>query len=137
MVRNNLINSGIEKIVFVKRFTYDAKRVVFAYKASNDIGYRISVSENTPSIMPDGRILYTRWEYVDKGAVSENLAKVHDKIKLTPAELLKITNWIDTNAQYYGTYYGRRDIAFKDHPDYRKEYDVEVACSPEPPESYK
>jgi hypothetical protein len=29
-----------------------------------------SVSENTPSIMPDGRILYTRWEYVDKGAVS-------------------------------------------------------------------
>ena len=31
---------------------------------------RGSVSEATPSIMPDGRILYTRWEYVDKGAVS-------------------------------------------------------------------
>lgn len=31
---------------------------------------RSSVSETTPSIMPDGRILYTRWEYVDKGAVS-------------------------------------------------------------------
>jgi hypothetical protein len=29
-----------------------------------------SVSENAPSILPDGRILYTRWEYVDKGAVS-------------------------------------------------------------------
>jgi hypothetical protein len=29
-----------------------------------------SVSENTPCILPDGRILYTRWEYVDKGAVS-------------------------------------------------------------------
>jgi len=26
-----------------------------------------SVSEATPSIMQDGRILYTRWEYVDKG----------------------------------------------------------------------
>jgi hypothetical protein len=68
---------------------------------------------------------------------AENLAKVHDKIKLTPVELLKITNWIDTNAQYYGTYYGRRDISFKDHPDYRKEYDVEAACSPEPPASYR
>jgi len=29
-----------------------------------------SVSESNPSVMNDGRILYTRWEYVDKGAVS-------------------------------------------------------------------
>ncbi|MDR0814150.1 MAG: hypothetical protein LBN37_00195, partial [Bacteroidales bacterium] len=29
-----------------------------------------SVSENTPCLLPDGRILYTRWEYVDKGAVA-------------------------------------------------------------------
>lgn len=29
-----------------------------------------SVSEASPSIMNDGRIIYTRWEYVDKGAVS-------------------------------------------------------------------
>jgi hypothetical protein len=29
-----------------------------------------SVSESVPSVMNDGRILYTRWEYVDKGAVS-------------------------------------------------------------------
>ncbi|HJN15240.1 MAG TPA: hypothetical protein QGH10_07120, partial [Armatimonadota bacterium] len=29
-----------------------------------------SVSEATPTVMNDGRILYTRWEYVDKGAVS-------------------------------------------------------------------
>jgi hypothetical protein len=29
-----------------------------------------SVSETGPSLLPDGRILYTRWEYVDKGAVS-------------------------------------------------------------------
>jgi len=27
-----------------------------------------SVSENTPTVMPDGRLLYTRWEYVDKGS---------------------------------------------------------------------
>ena len=29
-----------------------------------------SVSEANPTVMNDGRILYTRWEYVDKGAVS-------------------------------------------------------------------
>jgi len=28
-----------------------------------------SVSEFSPSMMPDGRILYTRWEYVDKGSL--------------------------------------------------------------------
>ncbi|MEI6644425.1 MAG: hypothetical protein WCP12_00150 [bacterium] len=31
---------------------------------------RSSVSETAPSMLPDGRILYTRWEYVSKGAVS-------------------------------------------------------------------
>ena len=29
-----------------------------------------SVTENTPSILPDGRILYTRWDYVNRDAVS-------------------------------------------------------------------
>ena len=29
-----------------------------------------SVSEAAPAMLPDGRLLYTRWEYVDKGAVS-------------------------------------------------------------------
>ncbi len=29
-----------------------------------------SVTENTPAILPDGRIIYTRWEYVNRDAVS-------------------------------------------------------------------
>jgi len=29
-----------------------------------------SASENTPSVLPDGRILYTRWEYVNRDAIS-------------------------------------------------------------------
>jgi len=29
-----------------------------------------SVSENTPAVLPDGRILFTRWEYVNRDAVS-------------------------------------------------------------------
>ncbi|MDR0386063.1 MAG: hypothetical protein LBH60_08295 [Prevotellaceae bacterium] len=69
-------------------------------------------------------------------AKAKHLAKVHNKIKLKPEELLKITNWVDTNCQYYGTYYGRRDTVFKAHADYRTEYDVATAVSPEPPAPY-
>ena len=29
-----------------------------------------ALSEFTPTVLPDGRIMYARWEYVDKGAVS-------------------------------------------------------------------
>ena len=68
---------------------------------------------------------------------AEQLAKVHEKIELSPVELLQITNWIDTNCQYYGTYYGRRDTMFINHPDYRTEYDVITAISPSPPISYE
>jgi hypothetical protein len=68
---------------------------------------------------------------------AEHLAKVHAGIRLAPEELLKITNWIDTNCQYYGTYYGRRDTIFRGHPDYRTEYDVATAISPNPPASYE
>ncbi|MDR1584018.1 MAG: hypothetical protein LBS55_12330 [Prevotellaceae bacterium] len=70
-------------------------------------------------------------------AKANHLAKVHDKIKLKPEELLQITNWVDTNCQYYGTYYGRRDTIFKTHPDYRTEYDIATAVCPNPPVLYK
>jgi hypothetical protein len=68
---------------------------------------------------------------------AEHLADVHKKIKLSPKELLQITNWVDTNCQYYGSYYGRRDSIFSGHPDYRTEYDLTTTVSPNPPASYK
>jgi len=47
------------------------------------------------------------------------LVKAHREIRLQPAELLKISNWVDTNAQYYGSYFGRRNLKDKDHPNFR------------------
>jgi len=47
------------------------------------------------------------------------LAEQHKKLKLTPEELLRISNWVDTNAQYYGSYYGRRNLKDKGHPNFR------------------
>ncbi|MDR1887150.1 MAG: hypothetical protein LBQ70_04465 [Prevotellaceae bacterium] len=52
---------------------------------------------------------------------AEHLADIHSAVRLTPEELLRVTGWIDTNCQYYGSYYGRRDTVFRDCPDYRKE----------------
>jgi len=47
------------------------------------------------------------------------LAKAHEKVNLKPEELLKISNWVDTNAQYYGAYWGRKNLQHKDHPNFR------------------
>jgi hypothetical protein len=47
------------------------------------------------------------------------LVKSHEDVELKPEELLKISNWVDTNAQYYGSYYGRRNLNDKGHPNFR------------------
>jgi hypothetical protein len=43
----------------------------------------------------------------------------HNDVKLSKEEMIKLTTWVDSNAQYYGTYYGRKNIVYKDHPDFR------------------
>ncbi|MCL1919573.1 MAG: hypothetical protein FWG50_00620 [Kiritimatiellaeota bacterium] len=51
------------------------------------------------------------------------LVKKHADVaaKVTPEERLRVTNWIDTNAQYYGTWWFRRNTdIFRDHPDLRR-----------------
>jgi hypothetical protein len=47
------------------------------------------------------------------------LVQAHRDVHLQPDELLRISNWVDTNAQYYGSYFGRRNLKDKDHPDFR------------------
>ncbi len=61
--------------------------------------------------------------------IAAKLAKQHAKVKLSKPELLKITNWIDTNSQYYGMYWGRRNLQHKDHPNFRPVPTFERATS--------
>jgi hypothetical protein len=49
----------------------------------------------------------------------QKLIQTHRELRLQPAELLKLSNWVDTNAQYYGSYYGRRNLQDKEHPNFR------------------
>jgi len=39
--------------------------------------------------------------------------------KLSREEMIKLTTWVDSNAQYYGSYYGRRNLKYRDHPNFR------------------
>ena len=57
------------------------------------------------------------------------LAEVHKDIHLTQAELLKVTNWVDTNGQYYGSWWGRRNLKFKGLSDFRPTQTFGMATS--------
>ena len=48
-----------------------------------------------------------------------HLRKGHSKVKLSRAEMVRLITWVDANCQYYGTYYGRLNIRYRDHPDFR------------------
>ena len=64
---------------------------------------------------------------------ARKLAEAHSDVVLQPEELLKITNWVDTNCQYYGSYWGRRHLQHRDHPDFRPTPTFETAVSMQEP----
>ncbi|MFA5189438.1 MAG: hypothetical protein WC740_01860 [Verrucomicrobiia bacterium] len=43
----------------------------------------------------------------------------HHDVKLSQAELVRLITWADTNGPYYGSYFGRRNLLYKDHPNFR------------------
>ncbi len=48
-----------------------------------------------------------------------HLKKGHSNVKLSRTEFIKLVTWVDSNSQYYGSYYGRRNLKHKDHPNFR------------------
>jgi len=61
------------------------------------------------------------------------LAKEHKEVHLSAGELLKISNWIEANCQYYGSYWGRRHVRYKDRADFRPAVTFDQAISSKPP----
>jgi hypothetical protein len=47
--------------------------------------------------------------------------------------MIKLTTWVDANAQYYGSWYGRQHIEYKDRPDFRPVPTFAEAISKESP----
>jgi hypothetical protein len=61
------------------------------------------------------------------------LAVKHKEVDLSTGELLKISNWIEANCQFYGSYWGQRSARAKGRPDYRPAVTFQQAISNMPP----
>jgi len=57
------------------------------------------------------------------GSHASRLVKIirqgHENVKLSRPEFIKLVTWVDSNAQYYGSYFGRKNLKYKDHPNFR------------------
>jgi len=51
----------------------------------------------------------------------------HKGVELSLEERVALSTWIDSNAQYYGTYYGKTNIRYRDDEDFRPKATVEAA----------
>ena len=83
------------------------------YLPAKSLGSHTSV---LAALLADGKITL---ENPESQARLENLRESHRDVRISDAELLKVTNWIDTNCQYYGSYHGRRNLKYREEPDFR------------------
>ncbi len=47
------------------------------------------------------------------------LRQGHYDVQLSREESIRLVTWIDSNSPYYGSYFGRRNLASRDAPDFR------------------
>jgi len=55
----------------------------------------------------------------DLAAAAARLAVSHKDLRLPQEDRVRLTTWIDANAQYYDSYFGRRNLKYRDLPDFR------------------
>ncbi len=84
-----------------------------AYLPARSLGSHTSV---LVAMLAKGKVKLADPKQAERAA---RLAETHKDIALTPEELLKVTNWVDTNGQYYGSWWGRRNLKYKGLPDFR------------------
>jgi hypothetical protein len=56
------------------------------------------------------------------------LREGHYDVHLTREEMIRLITWADANAPYYGSYFGRRNALYRDHPDFRTPPTLQTAC---------
>ena len=98
---------------------------------TGNIGYLPALSLGSHAsvlmaLLSKGRVQFSDPTLARRAAA---LTKAHEKVELTPAERVRVATWVDTNAQYYGTYWGRRNVRDKDLPDFRPVPSFEMARS--------
>jgi len=68
--------------------------------------------EHAPTILP-----YTYGSHASP--LVEVLRSDHYDVSLSQPEFVKLVTWVDTNGQYYGSYFGYRNARYKDRKDFR------------------
>lgn len=58
------------------------------------------------------------------------LRQGHHDVRLSEPEMVRLTTWIDSNAQYYGSYWGRKTLMHQSHPNFRPKVIFQQAISP-------
>ena len=49
----------------------------------------------------------------------KQIRKAPCKVDMSREEFIRIVTWIDANAPYYGTHEGKKNLDWKDRPDFR------------------
>ncbi|NLX98993.1 MAG: discoidin domain-containing protein [Rhodopirellula sp.] len=62
----------------------------------------------------------------------EIIRQGHYDTSLSAEEMARLVTWADANAPYYGSYFGRRNLIYRGHSDFRPLPTLESACG-EPP----
>ncbi len=91
-------------------------------EAVSEIGAKMGDVDDTPP--------YT-WGSHASGLI-ELIREGHEGVELSLEELVTLVTWVDANAPYYGTYYGRKNLQYRDHPDFRPIPTVETASGVPP-----
>ncbi|MHC4169731.1 MAG: HzsA-related protein [Planctomycetota bacterium] len=65
-----------------------------------------------------------------KSKLIDLIREGHEGVKLSRTEFITLVTWVDSNAAFYGSYFGRRNLKYKDHPDFRPIPAVSAAEAP-------
>jgi len=63
------------------------------------------------------------------------LREGHYETQLRPEQWIRLVTWVDANGPYYGSYFGRRNLIYRDLPDFRPPPQLDLAGNlvPGPP----
>ncbi|VGO18744.1 HzsA-related protein [Pontiella sulfatireligans] len=104
-----------------------------------DLSYReayYSGSHTAPLtvVLSNGKIPV---HHPDRDAIMARLVPAHKDVKVSPAEFLKVVNWIDSFGQFYPSYWCLKNKAYKDQDFFRPEVAFDEVISTEIPARFR
>lgn len=67
-----------------------------------------------------------------RGSAASRLVRIlregHYDVQLSKPEFVRLVTWVDLNLPYHGSYFGRRNLRYKDQPDFRPPPTLDSAC---------